>query len=175
MTPEQRQYLHHTRLYYHQVKGDPDQVSTQRFADVHKSRHIRLKGLLTGFTHKLFHLLPPNQMLDFKFTKANERFYINRREDCDQEYKIEILDATLHITRVELKPPFENAFMRRWRREGLYLMPYTRGDVHKHIITPGVMSHTIANVNMPRVPHRITLLFLDHQTALGGRYNASFF
>lgn len=171
MTPEQREYLHTTRLYYHQVNGDPDKWHRARIRDVHKSRHIHLKGMLAGFTNGMEQLLPPQQNVEFKFTKANERFYINRREDCTDEFKVEIIAAILHVTRVQLMPNLDEAFMARWRRERRYFIPYTRGDVHKHIITPGVMSHTISNVNMSRVPHRITLLFLDHQTGLGGQYS----
>lgn len=170
MTPEQREYLHETRLYYHQVHGDPDEHQRRRHEDVYKSRHIHLKGMLAGFTHNMHHLLPPNQVVDLKFTKANERFYINRHSGCKNEYKVEIIDAILHLTRVQLESSVEQTFMTHWRRERFYLMPYTRGDVHKCIITPGVLSHTISNVNMARVPHRISLLFLDHQTGLGGRY-----
>lgn len=161
----------------------------QAIKDVHKSRHIHLKGKLAGFTNGMYHLLPPGQSLEFKFSKGNSRFYIIKSEDNAKQYKVQIISAFLHLTRVQLHDKVNEQFMARWKREGIYLMPFCRGDVHQHVITPKVhinatlcfinhkllkvLSHTIANVNLARVPYRITLLFTSQRVALGGVYTVS--
>jgi hypothetical protein len=64
----------------------------------------------------------------------------------------------------------DREFQRVWRSRGKYLMAYTRTDVLPQVITPGVYSHTLSNVNLFKVPHRLTILFMDQQQQMGGRY-----
>jgi hypothetical protein len=86
MTPTQIKYLHKTRLYYDQSVGSSTQA--QRIEDVHRSRHIHMRGMLTGLSNGVKHYLPPQQSLDFKFTKASPRFYMMREDGNTQEYKV---------------------------------------------------------------------------------------
>ena len=86
MTPSQVKYLHKTRLYYDQSVGSTPM--RQCIRDVHKSREIVMRGILTGLSLGLDRYLPPQQQLEFKFTRANPRFYIMREEGNTQEYKV---------------------------------------------------------------------------------------
>ena len=124
--------------YYHQLSDNDSAVKRQAIKDVHKSRHIHLKAKLAGFTNGMYHLLPPNQAVGFKFTKGNKRFYIIKSDDNTKEYKVQIVSAFIHLTRVQLTDKVNEQFMARWKRERVYLMPFCRGDVHSHVITPKV-------------------------------------
>ena len=130
VTREMQEYLHKTRLYYHEVIGATNE--RQQIRDVHRSRKIHLKGELMGFTKCMFNLLPPGFSVEFKFTKANDRFYIIKSEHDDEEYKVEIVGALLHIARVQLSEQAKEEFMARWKRERFYYIPYKRTDVSHH-------------------------------------------
>jgi len=130
VTREMQEYLHKTRLYYHEVIGATNE--RQQIRDVHRSRKIHLKGELMGFTKCMFNLLPPGFSVEFKFTKANDRFYIIKSEQDDEEYKVEIVGALLHLARVQLSEQAKEEFMARWKRERFYYIPYKRTDVSHH-------------------------------------------
>lgn len=129
MPPEYREFLHKTRLYYHELSDNDGTVDYQAYRDVFKSNVIHLKGKLAGLTKNMYNLLPPGNSIEFKFTKANERFYIIRHDTSDEEYKVEIVSAFLHLTRVQLSEKAKDEFMARWKRERFYYIPYTRSDV----------------------------------------------
>lgn len=128
VTPEMQEYLHKTRLYYHEVVGKSNEH--EHITDIHRSRPIHLKGELMGFTKGMFNLLPPGYSIEFKFTKANDRFYLIKTDaNDDREYKVEIISAFMHLARVQLSEQAKEAFMARWKRETIYYMPYKRTDV----------------------------------------------
>ena len=139
MPYEKREFLHKTRLYYHEAYGNFAEVQRQCKADVHKSRNIHLRGQLMGFTKNMFDLLPPGNSVEFKFTKANDRFYIIKEDNPDnnEEYKVQIVNAQLQLTRVQFAEETREEFMLRWARDRYYYMPYTRSDVSikKYIFT----------------------------------------
>lgn len=80
------------------------------------------------------------------------------------------MSATLFITRVELQEAAHTAFMRRYMRLGEYIVPYSRTDVHQHVITPGVLQHKITTTGFENVPHFVTVLFMPARQVLGGCY-----
>lgn len=132
MPPENREFLHKTRLYYHELSDNDVEVNYKAYRDVFKSNVIHLRGKLAGFTKNMYNLLPPGNSIEFKFTKANERFYIIRDAESEEEYKVEIISAFLHLTRVQLSEKAREEFMARWKRERFYYIPYTRSDVSYH-------------------------------------------
>ena len=64
---------------------------------------------------------------EFKFTKADDNYYLIRdSDDDDEEYHVEIVSAQLHLTRIELQPHVHALFMKYWHKDKLYHVPYTK-------------------------------------------------
>ena len=128
---EKREFLHKTRLYYHDTANNMLNTRRQEYKDVHKSRTIHLVGKLMGITKDMFNLLPPGNSIQFKFTKASDRFYLNKENNADnkQEYKVEIVRALLHLTHVQFSEEAREEFMVKLKRDRFYYIPYTRTDV----------------------------------------------
>lgn len=123
-------HVYWSRLYYHETADSCFTTEVLAAKDVHKSRLIHLHGKLAGVTNDMYRLVPPQQQIEFKFTKADPKFYLYRERDDDgKEYVVEIHNAYLHLTRVRLTQNAMNAFMRRWKKEKIYYMPYTRTEV----------------------------------------------
>jgi hypothetical protein len=158
MPYEKREFLHKTRLYYHETMDNVINVDRQSVKDVHHSRHIHLRGQLMGFTKNMFNLLPPGNSIEFKFTKANDRFYIIKTNNPNnhQEYKVEIVSALLHLTRVQFGEEAREEFMSRWRREHLYYIPYTRCDVSSFCIASSFYHLYIFYFSGTPMPHNAT-------------------
>lgn len=130
ISPAQQELLHTSRLYYHETSDTGYEVALQAAQDINCSRNIHLRGKLAGVTNDMYHLVPPQQHIQFKFTKSDPKFHLYRPDDSDgEEYVVEILKAYLHLTRVRLTDKAHEAFMRRWKKESVYIMPYTRTEV----------------------------------------------
>lgn len=107
-------------------------LSGQGHIDVNRSRTIHLRGKLAGLTNDWYRLVPPGTAFEFKMTKADESYYLIREtipDGDDEEYKVQILDAKLHLTRVRLTSQATDLFNQYWKKEGFYSMPYTKSEV----------------------------------------------
>ena len=114
-----------------------------------------------------------------------------------RKYRVQIMDAKLlgvhcqmqnvhlfrHIKRLRLTEKASHAFLRKWDHNQLYMIPYTRTETLVANITPGVLSYTISNLNLARlclevipnlqifrVPYRLTVVLVPQRLVLGGDY-----
>ena len=132
LTNHQQDYLHKTRLYVHETSASGFDARCQGHIDINRSKIIHLRGKLAGVTNDWYHIVPPGTSFDFKFTKADESYYLIREslpDGDEEEYKVEILEAQLHLTRVRLSQEANDLFTKYWQKEGLYSMPYTKTEV----------------------------------------------
>lgn len=173
ISEDQQKMLHKSRLYYHETSKNGNEVTKMAARDISGGKRFRLRGRLAGFTQHMYRLLPPNNSVEFKFTKAADDFYsipIITHANMENKYKILIMEAKLHLKRVRLTTRAHEEFMARWRKERIYNMPYTRSEMIHCTITPGVRQHTIANVNMARVPQQLTLFFYGSKIGDGRQF-----
>jgi hypothetical protein len=103
--------------------------------------------------------------MNIKLTRAPEAFYLSAPSD-DTSLRIKILDATLSITQVELKPPLlANANVLGMKCEAHYSVIHTR--IKTFTTISGAQQVSIDNAFLGSIPE-IILIVLVKNTAFFG-------
>ena len=97
--------------------------------------------------------------MNIKLTRAPEAFYLLAPND-DTKVRIKILDATLLITQVELKPPLllVHANVLAMKRKAHY--PVTHTQIKNFTAISGTQQISINNVFLGPVPDRILIVLV---------------
>jgi len=103
---------------------------------------------------------------NIKLTRAPEAFYLLAPSD-DNKVRIKILDATLFITQVELKPPLLLAYANvlGMKRKAHY--PVTHTQIKTFTASSGAQQVSIDNAFLGPIPERIVIALVKNKSFVG--------
>jgi hypothetical protein len=98
---------------------------------------------------------------NIKLTRTSDAFYLFGPSD-DTKVRIKIMDATLFLTQVELKPPLllAHANVLAMKRKAHY--PVTHTQIKSFTTSSGTQQISINNVLLGPVPDRILLILVNN-------------
>jgi len=104
--------------------------------------------------------------MNIKLTRAPELFYLLASSD-DNKVRIKILDATLFITQVELKPPLllAHANILAMKRKAHY--PLTHTQIKTFTASSGAQQVSIDNAFLGPIPETILITFVKNTAFVG--------
>ena len=139
---------------------------SNRLTYLNNSQTVELYGRLHADLFSSDRLLINGVDMNIKLTRAPEAFYLLGPSD-DAKVRIKILDATLFMTQVEVKPPLLLAHTKvlSMKRKAIY--PVTHAQIKTFTASSGSQQISIDNAFLGPVPKRI-LIALVKSTAYVG-------
>jgi hypothetical protein len=147
------------------IKDNSGYISRLNYLD--NSQTIELYGRLHAYLFNFDRLLINGVNMNIKLTRAPEAFYLLASSD-DTKVRVKILDATLFITQVELKPPpllLTHANELSMKRKAHY--PVTHIQIKTFTARSGAQQVSIDNAFLGPIPERI-LIAMVKKTAFAG-------
>ena len=131
-----------------------------------KSQTVELYGRLHADLFNSDRMLINGVDMNIRLTRAPEAFYLLGPED-DPKVRIKILDATLFITQIELKPPLllAHANVLGMKRKAHY--PVTHTQIKTFTASSGAQQVSIDNAFLGPIPERILLGFVKNTAFVG--------
>ena len=131
-----------------------------------KSQTVELYGRLHADLFNTDRMLINGVDMNIRLTRAPEAFYLLGPED-DPKVRIKILDATLFITQIELKPPLllAHANVLGMKRKAHY--PVTHTQIKTFTASSGAQQVSIDNAFLGPIPERILLGFVKNTAFVG--------
>ena len=130
------------------------------------SQTLQLYGRLHADLFKSHKMLINVEDMNVKLTRAPEAFYLLVPSD-DTKVRIKILDATLFITQVELKPPLLHSHpsVLGMKRKTHY--PVTHTQIKTFTASSGSQQVSIDNAFLGPIPDRILVLLVKSTAFVG--------
>jgi hypothetical protein len=137
------------------------------------SNTIELYGRLHADLFNSDKMLINGVDMNIKLTRAPHAFYLLGLTD-DTKVRIKILDATLFITQVELKPPLllAHANVLAMKRKAIY--PVTHSQIKTFTASSGARQVSVDNAFLGPIPDR-TIITLVKNTAFVGSVRTNLF
>jgi hypothetical protein len=132
---------------------------TTRLKYISNSQNVELYGRLHADLFSSDKMLINGADMNIKLTRTPEAFYLLVLNN-DTKIRIKILDATLFITQVELKPPLllDHANVLVMKRKAHY--PVTHTQIKTFTASSGTQQISINNVFLGPVPDRILIVLV---------------
>jgi len=139
---------------------------TTRLKYVGNSQTVELYGRLHADLFNYDKILINGVDMNIKLTRTPEAFYLLTPND-DTKVRINILDANLFITQVELKPPLllAHANVLAMRRKAHY--PVTHTQIKTVTASSGTQQISINNAFLGPVPDRILIVSVKNAAFVG--------
>ena len=131
-----------------------------------RSRTVELYGRLHADLFKTDRMLINSVDINIRLTRAPEAFYLLGPSD-DTKVRIKIVDATLFVSPIELKPPLllTHAKVLGMKRKAHY--PVTHTQIKTFTASSGAQQVSIGNAFLRPIPDRILVGFVKNTTFLG--------
>ena len=108
--------------------------------------------------------LPNGVDMDLKLVRSSNDFCL--LSDKSEKFKVEIVDASLFVRRVNLFPEVQHAHLKAFERAPAKY-PIQRGDVKTFTIPTGVRSFSQENVYNGQIPKRMVVAMVDNKAYNG--------
>jgi len=139
---------------------------TTRLKYIGNSQTVKLYGRLHADLFNSDKMIINGVDINIKLTRTPEAFYLLASTD-DTKVRIKILDATLFITQVELKPPLllAHANVLAMKRKAHY--PVTHRQIKTFTARSGTQQISINNAFLGPVPDRILKVLVKNAAFVG--------
>jgi len=139
---------------------------TKRLNYLNEGHTLELYGRLHADLFNSDKLLINGVDMNVKLTRAPEAFYLLAPTD-DTKVRIKILDATLFVTQVELKPPLLLAHANVLGMERKAHYPVTHTQVKTFTAGSGSQQLSIDNAFLGPIPERILIVLVKNAAFIG--------
>lgn len=154
-------------------EGNMD-IMKKRAKLVSGSRPVDLFGKLhSNFSHQDKYLIP-NLNITLKLTRSPCAFVLQKLETNDDEYLVDITNATLLVRKVKVHPSISIAHEKILSSGKKALYPVDRVETQFFTISPNRQSETINILQNKQEAKRIIIGFLDHSAKNGSYLHNSF-